>query len=498
MSAATLCVSCSGVVERADIDKGLFHAIASAVLMLGSYYLVQPLSEVVALTLGLENLPYVSILNMTLITLVNPLYAKMAHALPKEHVMPAVNRTVQCGLLLLAVLFSFSLGQKAENAVSFSFYVFVSIYALFTQTTFWARMASLHTKEEAKRLYGFIGAGAQSGQLLASLCGPVLYAAVGKWVLVIAAMLMEISTQLTHRRALHSGVDEAAAEKLRDRRKNANATKHPEPGSKDGDHSTPSPSDRVGTEDHAASTQTSSKANTCSSRSSLSSSSSSSSSFEGLQLLSSTTLLRQITLHTLFTTFLALGIWYEKAAIVEAAFPANEDGGSDEANTKRYQFFTTLNAIISCCTLTTQLFIFPHVLKGVGFQGALLIVTFTTLVGFLPVLIQPGIHTIAFLDASRKVAHYSLAKPTKEGLYASLSPDIQFVAKPVLDTFVNRLGYLLCSAVFAIEFACQVPPVVRQGLLMAVAFAHHGNAWLLGRVAEEQRTTWSRRPPPLH
>ena len=47
-----------------------------------------------------------------------------------------------------------------------------------------------------------------------------------------------------------------------------------------------------------------------------------------------------------------------------------------------------------------------------------------------------------------KIAHYALAKPTKESLYASMPTDVQYRAKPLLDTLINRCGCapLLLSA----------------------------------------------------
>jgi len=36
------------------------------------------------------------------------------------------------------------------------------------------------------------------------------------------------------------------------------------------------------------------------------------------------------------------------------------------------------------------------------------------------------------------VAHYALAKPAKESLYAALPSEVQYRAKPLLDTLVDR------------------------------------------------------------
>ena len=44
----------------------------------------------------------------------------------------------------------------------------------------------------------------------------------------------------------------------------------------------------------------------------------------------------------------------------------------------------------------------------------------------------------AMSAVSAQVVHYSLIKPTKEGLYAAMDKEVVFVAKPLLDTLIYR------------------------------------------------------------
>ena len=426
-------------VERADLDNGLLYSCGGAFFLVGSYYYVQPLCDVIALSLGLKNLPLVSVVNVLVVGLVNWVYAAMVHAVPIRQVMPTLNRTVQCGLCLIGALYELCRRGVLphERPVSLCLYFFVSVYGLFIMTTFWARMASVHTSEEAKRVYGMLGAAAQIGQMLASASGPFLNEALGGSIVLVlvSSVLMEAATQLVSLRATR--------------------------GRKEVEEHT--------SRDHGSEVATSGV---------------STPKCHGLKLLISTHFMRQVTLNTLLTTYLTLGIWYEKAAIITDAIPDNDnESGVEQA---RYQLFASINLFVSVCTVIIQLVVFPHALRGIGVTGALLVLPSSLLASFIPLLIRPSVYTIALVDAARRVIHYALNKPTKEGLYAAMSPEVQFVAKPLLDTFVYRGGYLLCSGVFAVELQWQVAPGVRRALLVAVSLALCGNSYVLGQLAERE------------
>ena len=100
-------------------------------------------------------------------------------------------------------------------------------------------------------------------------------------------------------------------------------------------------------------------------------------------------------------------------------------------------------AQVAALTLLVQTFCFSRVLSKIGTTNTLLIEPLALGCGLLVTIVRPGIASIALLDGLRKVVHYSLLKPTKEGLYAALPTDVQYRAKPLLDTLIYRLGSVL-------------------------------------------------------
>jgi len=410
---------------------------------------------------------------MCLILVANPVYAAVVRNLPVESVMPVLFRAVALVLLGFAVLFYMMPGNKA---LSFCFAVYVGTISLFTTTTLNARLASLHSKAQAKRVYGIIAAGSQTGQLTSSLSAPVLFGLLGNLVVIPSAILYEVAVQLIIRRSRvpsSKPVEPAPAPAASASKEEVAKLKAKEVDKADEE-----------TVEDTACTRLSKGCD---------------SAFGGFAILASTPFLRAITGHTLLITFLVAGIWYERASAVANAFnpehAACVDLDGDLTNTTalptcdamRYDFFSTLNAIVGTLTLIVQTLCFSHVLRFLGFHGTLLAEPIALLCGLTVAILHPGLLSIAILDGLRKVVHYSLVKPTKEGLYAALPRDVVFIAKPLLDTLIYRMGSLVGAAYFTAAIGWGITPKLRQYLLFAVGIAWAANSYWLGVLAERHQ-----------
>ena len=415
-------------VEESDVASGLPLSAAAGFCMLCAYYYLQPLSDALALKVGIARTPLITVASMVLIAVANPVYACSVRALPVQRVLPAVYAVLVGALLVFAGCFAIAPG---ELGLSFAFSVFTGTFSLFLTTTFWARMASLHTKPQAKRVYGVIAAGAQLGQICASATAAWLFSRLGEQVTLWSAVLVCGTVYLVSwRGATH--IADAAHKSDAETRGAAGGR-----GSAD-----------AGTLERC---------------------------FGGVRLLLSTPLLRAISLHTLLTTFLVAGIWYERAAAVAAAF---------ESDTDRYAFFATLNLIVGASTLLIQLLLFSHLLRRGGFALAMVCEPVVVAIGLAISCVRPGLLSIALLDGARKVVHYALLKPAKEGLYAALTPDVQFIAKPLLDTLIYRAGSLLGATYFAAALQWGLRPETRRYMLLVGALAWGVNSWWVGHLAE--------------
>ena len=152
---------------------GLQMSCGASLTLMGAYYFIQPLSDSMALQAGIEATPLVTVASLGLVLVCNPLYALMCNWLPLSSVQPVLHRILSVCLALFA--FQFAMLTRESLTLSFSFAVFLGAFAPFLMSTFWVRMAHMHTQREAHRIYGVIAAGAQCGELLASVAAPALF-----------------------------------------------------------------------------------------------------------------------------------------------------------------------------------------------------------------------------------------------------------------------------------------------------------------------------------
>ena len=288
------CLSNLLQIDPADLH-GLSISASASLTLLGGYYFIQPVSEEMSLRAGIAVTPYLTVAGLALLTVCNPLYAVLTSMLPLRDVQPVLHRSLSLCLTLFCAAFAMYHSSPGVLPLSFSFSVFLSVCAPFLMSTFWVRMAHLHTQLQAQRVYGVISAGAQVGQLIASIAAAPLFAVFGESVLLVTAVLVECSVRLINRRA-----------KLQ---------------------AEPPP-----TSARAVVTAVAREA-PCAAASSV------------LPLLMSTKLLRSVTAHTLLQSFLVNSVWYEKADAASAAFASSE---------QRIGFFSALNAAVGGVTLLVQ------------------------------------------------------------------------------------------------------------------------------------------------
>ena len=351
-------------VDAGDMH-GLSYSCSASLTLMGAYYFVQPLSDEMALRAGIAAAPLVTVAGLGLIIVCNPLYALLVSMLPLSSVQPVLHRFLSICLVIFALQFSlFRNTVEAEQSLtlSFSFSVFLGAFAPFLMSTFWVRMAHLHTQREAHRVYGAIAAAAQLGELISSIAASALFSRIGENILVISALSVECSVQIIQMRAdLHAA---AAPVALPAAAAVAAAVPAPAPAAQ---------RPRLSFRD----------------------------AFSSVPLLASTPLLRVVTLHTLLLSFLVSGVWYERADITVLAFP-DSDG--------RVSFFSSLNAVVGGVTLLIQLLLFSRVTSSrhVGPTGTLLAEPALLATGLLATLLSPhSLAAVAYMDCSRMRSHPS-------------------------------------------------------------------------------------------
>ena len=132
---------------------------AYSFLAMASYNILKPLTRSKFISdLGSDNLPYVLLASAVVIGFLMHWYTTAAGRLARRHVIPAT----QVAIIALLVAFSLLLRTDAEW-VTVAFYLFGQILGVLLISQFWTLANDVYDARQAKRLFGFIGAGASLG-----------------------------------------------------------------------------------------------------------------------------------------------------------------------------------------------------------------------------------------------------------------------------------------------------------------------------------------------
>ena len=164
------------VEVRQEETGALLLMFSYSFLAMTAYNMVQPITRSKFISAhGAENLPYVVLASIVLIALLMQGYSKLGRLMPGRWIIP-VTQAVMVGLLVLFwTLYSDpattgtgsdarAVGTSAvQGWVATALYWFGQIYAILLITQFWTLANLIFDPRQAKRLFGFIGAGSSLG-----------------------------------------------------------------------------------------------------------------------------------------------------------------------------------------------------------------------------------------------------------------------------------------------------------------------------------------------
>ena len=167
---------------------GLLAAFAYHFLLFTAYSILKPIRDSMGVGGGAENLP--DLFGWTLLCMIVavPLFGWISGRFRRAVFLPWTYVFFLAQLVGFWVLFTV---HDRDEATARVFFVWVSVFNLFVIAVFWSFMADLFNKEQGKRLFAFITAGATAGQLTGSAITAFFAKVVGdvNLLLVSAAML---------------------------------------------------------------------------------------------------------------------------------------------------------------------------------------------------------------------------------------------------------------------------------------------------------------------
>lgn len=157
-------------------------------LALTSYNIIKPItrSEFIS-SLGADDLPYVTFGMGILIGVIMQGYTKVIALVPRRAMIPVTQSAIAGLLLIFYFLFTF----VGADWVAVAFYVISLILAILLISQFWTLANDIYDPRQAKRIFGFIGAGSSLGGATGAGLTAFLVESVGsKTMILIAAGVM--------------------------------------------------------------------------------------------------------------------------------------------------------------------------------------------------------------------------------------------------------------------------------------------------------------------
>ena len=173
---------------RKEEASALLLMFLYSFLVIASYNIVKPVTRAQFIQdLGANNLPYVLLASGVVIGFFMQAFTRFTARLSPKAVIP-ITLSAFSGLLVVFWL----LFQAGQTWASVAFYLVGQIYALLLLSQFWNLANDLYDARQAKRLFGFIGAGASAGGIVGSavLAGFVQQFGTNAMLLVSAGLLL--------------------------------------------------------------------------------------------------------------------------------------------------------------------------------------------------------------------------------------------------------------------------------------------------------------------
>jgi AAA family ATP:ADP antiporter len=400
---------------RSGEIRALLWSFAYFFFLLSTYYMLLPLRDAMGIEGGTRDLPWLFAATLVATLITAPLQAAVAARLPRKAFVPVIYLFLVTNMLVFWLLLR---AGVAPVAVARAFFVWITVFSVFTVSVFWSFQADLYTSEQSKRLFGFIGAGGSVGAILGPAITRYLVEPIG------IANLLLVSSGMLILAVLCAGRLETAAQAAREADpdfKAASADRQKNVGG---------------------------------------------GMFEGFSLLFKSSYLGGIGLWVFMLSFAGTMLYFVQAEVV-AAYTA--DTG------QRTQIFATIATWVGIISLVMQLTATGRIIPAIGVGKAAALLPLVFVLGFAALALAPVLFVVAAFQAAQRGTNFGISNLARESLWTVVNRNEKFKAKNIVDGTVFRAADALNAQVFNLfskVMALSVP-------VIAVISAVLAGGWLL-------------------
>jgi AAA family ATP:ADP antiporter len=362
---------------RRDEVAPTLAAAAFFFCVLTALMVLRPAREALGMQRGLDAVRWLFVGTAVVTLAVNPVFAALVSRMRRLAFITATYGFFAASLLVFHGLLT--LAPQAIGAASGQvFYVWFSVFNLFSTMLFWALMADRFTLEQSKRLFGVVAVGGTLGAIFGPWLAQVLARPFGTPSLLLVAVAF-----------LMLGVGAAWL------------VAHLQPAADTG---------RPATVDRAII---------------------GGSAWAGFRAALRSPYLLGISGYVLILAVVTTFIYFTRLAMVAAV-------GSDVDT--RTTVFAQIDLITQVATLVLQLIVTGHLMRRLGVPLTLALLPVTVALGFVGLAIVGTLAALVVFDATFRAVQRAIMRPARETLFTVVSREEKYKAKAFTDTFVYRGG----------------------------------------------------------
>jgi AAA family ATP:ADP antiporter len=375
---------------RAGEGVGVLLMALNLFLLLGAYYLLKTVREVLILTQGgAEVKSYSSAGQAALLLVIVPLFGVLASRVNRVRLVTGITLFFASNLALFIFL------GKTGMREGIAFFLWVGVFNVLVIAQFWAFATDLCTQKQGERLFPLVGVGSSLGAWIGAVAATKAIRPAGPYGLMLAAAFLlvccAVLTKWINRRHI----------RIQDTRQRKQAE---QPLSKEG----------------------------------------------GFQLIFRDRYLLLIALLVVILNIVnTSGEFLLSKLVVGEAARAFPDAVRMAAERQRYigEFYGSYFAWCNVAGLILQMFFVSRLFKAVGPGGSLLVGPCIALVGYSVILVAPLLPLVRVLKIVDNSSDYSIQSTAGQALFLPTSREAKYKAKAAIDAFFKRFGDVLQAGI---------------------------------------------------
>jgi len=353
--------------------------------VLSALMVIRPAREALGMQSGLDTVRWLFVGTAVVTLAVNPVFGHLVARYRRLSFIATTYLFFAVSLMAFWALLRFA-PDAAGEVSGRVFYVWFSVFNLFSTMLFWALMADRFSLGQSKRLFGVIAVGGTMGAVFGPWLAGTVVASIGTANLILIAVGFLVL-------AVVAAWWVASLQPER-------ATGAADPESED-----PPPVD-----EHAVI---------------------GGSAWEGLRAVFRSRYLLAICGFVLVLAVMATFLYFTRLAMVAAV--------TDETDAQT-ALFANIDMWTQLATLVLQLFVAGHLMKRVGVSAALALVPVTVFLGFIGLAVVGTITALIVFEATFRAVQRAIMRPARETLFTVVPREDKYKAKAFIDTFVYRGG----------------------------------------------------------